>query len=102
MILNLSDRDFGSIIAKSKKPVLVDFWSTSCEACRFNAPVADEVSREFRDRLRVGKVNVDDCPYTVGRYNVKMIPSMMLFHHGKLIHVFKGIVTKDAIRKILP
>ena len=98
----LNDQNFDSVITKSKKPVLVDFWSLSCEACRFNAPVADEMSNEFGRSLRVGKVNVDECPYTVSKYNVKTIPLMMLFHEGKLLHVFKGIVTKDAVKKVLP
>lgn len=98
MIINLNDENFeANINSKDNLPVLVDFWSCWCEACRYNAPVADELSTELAGKVKIGKVNVDQCPYTVGRYNLRVLPAMVLFSKGKKVLEFQGVQSKDTI-----
>ena len=102
MLIKLTDQNYiDTIAATDKTPLLVDFWTSRAEACRYNAPVADEIAREFEGRLSVGKVNVDDCPYLVGTYQIKVVPSMAVFHKGRLAATLAGVVTKEQVIEVL-
>lgn len=102
MLIKITDQNFVELIAQTdKKPLLVDFWTSRQESCRYNAPVADELSKEFDGRCDVGKVNVDECPYMIGMFQVKMVPSMALFQQGRLIALLAGVVTKDQVLQVM-
>jgi len=102
MLIKMTDQNFVETIAQTDKvPLLVDFWTPREEACRYNAPVADEISKEYEGRLMVGKVNVDDCPYMVGTFQIKLVPSMALFQQGRLAASLPGIVTKEHLLGVL-
>lgn len=102
MLIKITDQNFTEIIARTdKKPLLVDFWTSRQEACRYNAPVADEISKEFEASCDVGKVNVDECPYLIGAFQIKMAPSMALFQNNRLVAVFSGVITKEQVMSIL-
>ena len=85
----------------SKPYLLLDFWTSRCESCRYNAAVADELSREFDTILDVGKVNVDENPYLIAQLQIYSVPAMILWQNGRCVQKFLGIVSRDDVRKIL-
>ena len=77
----LSDADFGSAIAGSK-PVLVDFWAEWCGPCKLIAPVLEEISAEYGEKLTIAKLNIDENPQSPASYDVMSIPTMVVFQDG--------------------
>ena len=96
----LSDATFP---AEVRKPgaLLVDFWAEWCGPCHRVAPVLEEVARARADRLRLGKMNVDENPATPSRFGITSIPTMLLFKDGKLVDGIVGAVPKAEIEALL-
>lgn len=95
---NVTDDSFESDVLKSEKPVLVDFWAEWCGPCRELAPVLDDLSSEMGNDLEFAKINIDDNPSTPGKYGVRGIPTLMLFHNGKIEATKVGAAQKSDIR----
>ena len=93
----LSDTDFETIILKNTKPVLVDFWAEWCMPCRMIGPEIEKLADEKSDILIVGKVNVDENPQTSMKYQVRSIPTMILFKDGQEVKRIIGARPKDQI-----
>ena len=100
-IVELSDSSFESEVINSEKPVLVDFWAPWCGPCRALAPVIDEISSDFIDKVKVGKVNVDDNPEISIKFGIRSIPTLMLFKDGKVLEQIVGAVPKSEIERAL-
>ena len=96
-----TDVNFEEEVLKSDKPVLVDFWAEWCAPCRMMAPAVDAVAREYAERAKVGKVNVDENQSVTSRYNIRGIPTLLLFNKGQVQEQIKGATSKDAIVKML-
>ena len=96
-----TDVNFEEEVLKSDKPVLVDFWAEWCAPCRMMAPAVDAVAREYAERAKVGKVNVDENQSVTSRYNIRGIPTLLLFNRGQVQEQIKGATSKDAIVKML-
>ena len=77
----LSDADFTATISGSK-PVLVDFWAEWCGPCKLIAPVLEEISDEYGDKLTIAKLNIDENPQSPASYDVMSIPTMVVFQDG--------------------
>lgn len=97
MMVLLDDENYEKIISDSQKLVLIDFWTTRCDSCRFNAPIVHEISKELSDKVLVCKMNVDSSPYAVGKLDVHTVPSVWILKDGKIIARLDGVVTKAAI-----
>ncbi len=82
-VLHSSDASFQGDVLQSDKPVLVDFWAEWCGPCRSIAPILEDVATERQDSLRVVKVNVDESPEVARRFNVRSIPTLILFQNGQ-------------------
>ena len=93
-------------IVKSAKPVLVDFYADWCIACRLMPPVLKEVKNQYKDKVRIIKVNVDHYPDIAMSYQIQNIPAIVLFQEGKIkwsgIGVQKATDISLAIKEILP
>ena len=100
-IVELSDSSFESEVINSEKPVLVDFWAPWCGPCRALAPVIEEISTDFVDKLKVGKVNVDDNPEISMKFGIRSIPTLMVFKDGEVLEQIIGAVPKSEIERAL-
>jgi thioredoxin len=99
--LEFTDQNFEEEVLKSEKPVLVDFWAEWCGPCRMMAPAVESVAADYAGRAKVGKLNVDENPSAAGRYNIRSIPTLLLFKNGQIQDQLVGAKTKDVIAKLL-
>ena len=86
---------------KSDKPVLVDFWAEWCAPCRMMAPAVEAIAEEYAGRAKVGKLNVDENQSVTGRYNIRGIPTLLVFKNGQVQEQYVGVHVKDTIVKLL-
>jgi len=97
--LHLTDASFKKEVLESDVPVLVDFWAAWCGPCKMIGPSIEELSTEFAGRMKVGKVDVDECPQTAGKYGVMSIPTLMFFKNGKVMGQLVGALSKSDLKK---
>jgi thioredoxin len=94
--LNFDEQDL-----QSELPVLVDYWAEWCAPCKAMAPVLDEVAEEYRDRLRVVKVNVEQEPQLARQWGVRSQPTLMLFKHGSVEAQKVGALSKSQLKAFI-
>ncbi len=100
-ITTITDSNFELEVLKSEKPVIVDFWAVWCAPCRAIAPIIDELANDYSNTLKVGKVNVDENQITPGKYGVRGIPTVILFHNGKVVDQIVGAAPKTAFKQMI-
>jgi len=100
-VQNLTDANFDTTIQASTVPVLVDFWAEWCAPCRRLAPAVDAIATELEGKVLVAKVNVDENPNTPGRFNVRGIPTLIVFKGGKAVDQVVGLISKDELKQLV-
>ena len=100
-IVHTSDAEFEQDVLKSDKPVLVDYWAEWCGPCKMIAPMLDEIAAEYADKVVIAKINVDDNPKTPMRFNVRGIPTLILFKNGQAEGQKIGAVRKADVAAFL-
>lgn len=88
---------FHDLINKSEVPVLVDFYADWCQPCHMLAPIIRQVATEFGDDMKVLKVDVDKNKKASAKYNIRSIPTMILFHKGKILWRTSGVLQKNQL-----
>jgi thioredoxin 1 len=100
-VMEFCDNNFELEVLKSDIPVLVDFWAEWCGPCKALAPTVAELADEYKDKVKVGKVNVDSNGDTATNYGVRSIPTLLIFQNGAVLNQIVGNVAKESITKIL-
>lgn len=101
MVSEITRGNFEEEVLKAEIPVLVDFWADWCGPCRSIAPVVEALSEDYRDKLKFAKVNVDDLPDIASRYGIMSIPTILIFHKGKIVSQVVGAQSKAQFKNIL-
>ena len=99
--LTFTDNSFDQDVLNSDVPVLVDFWAEWCGPCRMMTPTVDAIATEYAGRVKVGKVNVDENGGISMRYNIRGIPTLLLFKGGKPVAQKVGAVGKTDVQKMI-
>jgi thioredoxin 1 len=100
-IATFTDATFDQEVLRSDVPVLVDFWAEWCGPCRMMAPTIDTVANDYAGRLKVGKVDVDANGDTATRYNIRGIPTLLLFKGGRVVDQRVGAIGRSEVQKLL-
>jgi thioredoxin 1 len=97
----VGDQNFETEVLNSKVPVLVDFWAAWCAPCRMIAPVVEAIADKYDGRAKVVKLNVDENQATSFKYNIRGIPTLLLFKDGVVKEQIIGNTTRDTISKMI-
>ncbi|OPY04513.1 MAG: Thioredoxin-1 [Syntrophaceae bacterium PtaB.Bin038] len=100
-VIHVSEETFDAEVLKSTQPSLVDFWAPWCGPCRAIAPVLDELAEEYKGKVKVAKVNVDENRKLAGDHGIQSIPTMLLFKDGKVVDKLIGLVPKDRLKALM-
>ena len=98
----LNDETFARTIAESEVPVLVDFYADWCGPCKMMAPAVDELARERQGSVLVAKLDTDRAVQTAGQFNIRSIPTTIVFSGGKEVARHTGAMKKREIEQLLP
>ena len=101
LIVHTSDATFDNDVLKSAEPVLLDFWAEWCGPCKMIAPILDEAAGEYKGRLKIAKLNIDENPQTPPRFGIRGIPTLILFKNGKVEAQKVGALSKSQLSAFL-
>jgi thioredoxin 1 len=100
-ILQVTDASFEADIVKAGRPVLLDFWAEWCAPCKMIAPMLSEIATEYKEKVTIAKLNIDENPKTPQRFNVRGIPTLILFKNGQVEGQKVGALRKSDLAAFL-
>ncbi len=96
-IVHVSDESFEEVVLNADCPVLIDYWAEWCGPCKMIAPILEELADEYAEKVKIAKLNIDDNPETPPKYNIRGIPTLMLFKNGYVEATKVGAVSKSQL-----
>lgn len=99
MALQFTDENFEQEVLKSNQLTIVDFYADWCGPCKMVAPVIEQLADEYKDTVKVGKINVDNAPGIAAKYKVMTIPTIMYFKDGEPVHKIVGVERKEVFEE---
>ena len=96
-IVYTSDADFQKDVLNSEVPVLVDYWAEWCGPCKMIAPILDEIAGDYKGKLKIAKVNVDENQQVTQKYGIRSIPTLMIFKGGSVQAQKVGAMSKSQL-----
>ena len=100
-IVHTNDENFEADVLNSDKAVLLDFWAEWCGPCKMIAPLLDEAADQYEDKLKIAKLNIDENPNTPAKYQIRSIPTLMLFKDGSVLAQKLGAMPKKDLTDFL-
>lgn len=100
-VVKLTDASFDAEVLKADTPVLIDFWAEWCGPCRMVAPIIDALADDYDGRVKIAKLNVDENPQVSRRFNIRGIPTLLLFKDGELKETAVGLRPKPHLEQLL-
>lgn len=100
-IIEVGDGNFEAEVLKSDLPILVDFWAPWCGPCRAIAPTVEQLAKDYSGKIRFAKCNVDDNPVTPRSFEIKAIPTLIVFKDGKIQDKITGMTAKSKLEETL-
>lgn len=99
MAANITDQTFDQEVLKSDKVTLVDFWAEWCQPCKIVGPIVEEFGEEYKDKVKVVKMDVDENTETPGKLNILSIPTLIFFKNGNPEKTMVGVQSKEQLKK---
>ena len=96
-IININENNFEEEVINSSVPCLVDFWAEWCGPCKNLAPILEEISDELKEKVKIGKINIDDNQELAAKFSIRSIPTMILFKDGNSIDTKVGLPPKQEL-----
>jgi thioredoxin 1 len=96
-----TDDNFEGEVIKCDKPVLIDFWAPWCGPCKAIGPIVEEMAGQYKETVKVMKLNVDDSQKTAVTYGVRSIPTLIIFKGGKVADTLIGLVPKEKLEEFI-
>lgn len=100
-VVEVTDSNFENEIVKSQLPVLVDFWAVWCAPCRAIAPHVDALANDYAGKIRVGKCDIDANPMIPTQFEIRSIPTLLMFKDGKVVGQLVGAVPRAKIEEMV-
>ncbi len=101
LIKHVTDADFQAEVLDAEGPVLVDFWAAWCGPCKMIAPILDEMAAEFGEQIKICKMDVDGSRETPMKYNVRGIPTLIIFKDGDVDSMKVGAVSRSQLKEFI-
>lgn len=96
-VVHITDEMFENIVLKSEVPVLVDFWAEWCNPCKMIGPILEDLAQDYKGKLVVAKLNIDQNAVMAPRYGIKALPTLLLFKDGEVKATKVGAATKSQL-----
>ena len=100
-LITITDGNFDAEVLKASTPVLIDFWAQWCAPCRAIAPMVEALAKEYVGKLKVGKVDIDINPQIPTTYDVRSIPTLLVFKNGKVVGQIVGAVGRPKVEELI-
>jgi thioredoxin 1 len=96
---HFTDANFKKEVLESDLPVLVDFWAHWCSPCKMISPLIEEMAKEYKDKMKFGKLDVEGNPKTATHYGIMSIPTLIFFKQGKVTDQVTGVINKQELKR---
>jgi len=100
-LLEVTDENFDAEIVNSDVPAMVDFWAVWCGPCKMVGPIVEELADEYKGKIKVAKMDVDQNRATPGKFGIRNIPTLIFFKGGEVCHTIVGAQPKNHIEEEL-
>lgn len=99
--LTFTDSNFDTDVLKATRPVVVDFWAPWCQPCRIVSPTIEALAEEYKGKVKVGKMNVDENPQVPGNFGIMSIPTVMIFKKGQPVKTLIGAQAREVYKQVI-
>jgi thioredoxin 1 len=100
-VIVLTDANFDAEVLKSNVPVLVDFWAAWCGPCKQLAPVIDELAKEYKGKVKIGKLDTEENNSTPAKFGIAAIPTIIVFKNGQSVNKMVGVKSRKDLKAAL-